>query len=131
MDSKERKAEINRKRYHDPTTGYREHQLKANREYYRKNKKRLLEAQKKRNSEKYSESSKRRNYMRKYMKRYRILKRRGIQTYALSRRAVLDKLSGNLTRYNYFLKITDEVQFKNELKRLLPIYYQWAFPTES
>ena len=108
MDSKERKAEINRKRYHDPTTGYREHQLKANREYYRKNKKRLLEAQKKRNSEKYSESSKRRNYMRKYMKRYRILK-----------------------RYNYFLKITDEVQFKNELKRLLPIYYQWAFPTES
>ena len=33
MDAKKRKAEINRKRYNDPSTGYREYQLKVNKEY--------------------------------------------------------------------------------------------------
>ena len=66
MDAKKRKAEINRKRYNDPSTGYREYQLKVNKEYYRKNRKTLIEAQKKWNADHKDE---RREYRRKYMRK--------------------------------------------------------------
>ena len=61
-----KKSQANKKRYHDPATGYRDYQLKANKEYYRKHRERLIESQKIYN-EQHKDSI--REYMRNYMRK--------------------------------------------------------------
>jgi hypothetical protein len=60
---KRKKARYQRKRYHDPDSGYKKYILEKSKEYYKKNKDRILEKQKTYNKLHSDEIS---EYQRKY-----------------------------------------------------------------